>query len=231
MNKLFKKIDDIIAKIPPHIQDIIQKASMAMVALAALIAILTGISRGMQDAKPGGFKLAKDTQELFYLEKLRKENKDQIRLKEDYDYEYINNDIEDPSENKFEKLSEDKLNSLPAESDNLLKKDNPLQNKYSGQEYLSDTPISLPAMKPSSNNNIDSQDILDAPSKEIPNTEKSVDDKENNFENTKTEKDDSMKPPNPPASGIQHNEADITEGSADKNEQQPQKEEDMPFLD
>lgn len=168
MNSIFKKFDALIEKIPPHIRDIIQKASMAMVALAALIAILMGITKGINEAKPSGFKLAKDTQELFYLEKLRNENRNKIRLKEDFDYEFDQMNNPAKMNEQYQKLSEDKLDHLPGESDDVLKKENPLKEKYSEREYLTDTPMNLPSAKPLPFSE-KAEDILPAPEKKNSN--------------------------------------------------------------
>jgi len=83
MDKVLKKIDDIINSIPPDIRDIIQKTSLAAFVLASLIGIIIGVKKGMRSANPGGMQLATNAKELFYLRQIRAENAKRKALIED----------------------------------------------------------------------------------------------------------------------------------------------------
>ncbi len=146
MDFIFKKIDALLQKIPPHIKDIIQKVAIAMIAFIALLAVVMGISQGTHDAKPGGFDLAKDIQETFYLEKIRNENRSRIALREDYNYDFDEKLDEAAIDARFQKLTEDKMDRIIGERDDVLQKENPLAEKADDRHYLSDSALPLPRM-------------------------------------------------------------------------------------
>ncbi|GEM_PF-2567381 len=146
MDFVFKKIDGLLKKIPPHIKDIIQKVAIAMIAFIALIAVVMGITQGANDARPGGFDLAKDIQETFYLQKIRNENRNRIALREDYNYDFDEKLDEAAIDARFQKLTEDKMDRIIGEPDDVLQKDNPLAEKADDRHYLSDSALPLTRM-------------------------------------------------------------------------------------
>lgn len=83
MKKRLQWLDSLIEKIPPHIRDIIQKAFFAVFALIALIAVSVSVMHGLRDARPEGMQVAKDSQDLFYMEMLRSQNEEKLKLLED----------------------------------------------------------------------------------------------------------------------------------------------------
>ncbi|RME89501.1 MAG: hypothetical protein D6767_08385 [Candidatus Hydrogenedentota bacterium] len=117
MDKWLKKVDDLIEKIPAHIRDIIQKAALALLALIALVAIVTAIAKGIQNAEPAGEKLIQKTDDLFYLEKLKKENEKKLNLIEDIPVE-PETGILSPSVN-VPKLTPDTSNRLIGEENKI----------------------------------------------------------------------------------------------------------------
>jgi len=76
-------IDRLIEKIPPHIRDIIQKASLAFAALIALLVVIAGINKGLRDAKPKGFQAIQSNRDIFYLQEMREEYAKKRKLVED----------------------------------------------------------------------------------------------------------------------------------------------------
>ena len=107
-------VDGVINKIPAHIRDIIQKASLALFAIIMIAGVLMGIQWGVNDAKPLGIQFAETNRELFYFQQLREENASKLRLVEDIS----------PDESSFEpgevtapyqKMGEDTMGRLRSE--------------------------------------------------------------------------------------------------------------------
>ncbi|MDH4199223.1 MAG: hypothetical protein OEV66_02495 [Spirochaetia bacterium] len=130
MNKILAKIDAIIEKIPVHIRDIIQKGFLAVVAMIALVAILLGVKRGIENATPGGVQLFEKTANLFYIDKIREENKKKNRLIEDVDvYKELFESRDERIHPTFRKLGRDTDDRLIGESQEFIKKPDPLKRK------------------------------------------------------------------------------------------------------
>ena len=121
MNQLFKKIDELIEKIPLDIRDIIQKMSIAIVALIGLIGVISAIIQGTKDAKPSGFQIVEESNDLFYLDQLKQENRKRIHLIED-----VEHDIESLTEKNlkykklYKRMGRDTLDHLRGEKDELM---------------------------------------------------------------------------------------------------------------
>ena len=128
MNKILKKIDDFIDQIPEDIKDLIQKGAIALGAILALVGILSAVIRGIKDAEPGGFQLVEDSNDLFYLEKLREENEKRLKLIEDVEYD-ISVLTENELQNKklYQPMGRDTLDHLRGEKEELLLPKNELR--------------------------------------------------------------------------------------------------------
>lgn len=146
MKKLLNIIDGLIEKIPPHIRDIIQKAALAVFALVALVAVSISVMRGLNDAQPGGMQVADGTQDLFYLELLREQNKDKAKLLEDVpiepsEFPSYNANESDP----FATFGADRSQNLMGEDESFLNNQDTLRKK---QNVLGE-PLQGPLLKES----------------------------------------------------------------------------------
>ena len=83
LNELLKKADQLIEKIPLHIRDLLQKISLALAALLAMIGIFLGYKYGTEAASPGGEQLAGKTRDLFADELLKEERAEATQFIED----------------------------------------------------------------------------------------------------------------------------------------------------
>lgn len=83
LNELLKKADQLIEKIPLHIRDLLQKISLALAALLAIIGIFLGYKYGTEAASPGGEQLAGKTRDLFADELLKEERAEATQFIED----------------------------------------------------------------------------------------------------------------------------------------------------
>jgi len=138
MKKILDKIDEIIGSLPPHIVDIIQKGAIALAALLIVIAIVIGISKGFKAAKPGGLQLAKDTNDLFYIERLRQENASKIKLIEDVESnEFLEFKINRKNLH-YKNLKKDTMNHLLGEKDKLLELSDDWQLRKKDPGFLTD---------------------------------------------------------------------------------------------
>ena len=133
MNKLLKKIDALIDNIPAYIRDLIVKIWFIIAGMGVLIAIIIGITNGSNSAKPSGYNLIKDTDDLFYIKKLREANAKNRTLVED-----IETNIFSVTEKKlkYQNITEDKSNHLHGEKDELLLKKNILTEKMEFNHHL-----------------------------------------------------------------------------------------------
>lgn len=80
---MLKKVDELIEKIPLHIRDLLQKISLALAALLAIIGIFLGYKYGTEAASPGGEQLAGKTRDLFADELLKEERAEATQFIED----------------------------------------------------------------------------------------------------------------------------------------------------
>ena len=83
VNQFLKKADELIEKIPLHIRDLLQKISLALAALLAIIGIFLGYKYGTEAASPGGEQLAGKTRDLFADELLKEERAEATQFIED----------------------------------------------------------------------------------------------------------------------------------------------------
>ncbi len=120
MGKYLQIVDNLIDKIPGHIQDLIKKGFYAIVAMAALFAILIAIRKGMADAPPPGLQLSKTARDLYYLEELREENAKREQLIEDIETTFSEEFEEDKDITGFVNLGRDTLGHLVGEKDEML---------------------------------------------------------------------------------------------------------------
>ena len=142
-------IDRAIEKIPPHIRDIIQKASLAFAALCALLAIIAGINKGLADAKPVGFKAVQSNRDIFYLQEMREEYAKKRRLVEDVEVD----PLDFPSRQKvadntnFVPMGRDTMGHLMGEKDDMLKHEDVMRPKEKSPGYLGDS-YQIPRVAP-----------------------------------------------------------------------------------
>jgi hypothetical protein len=149
LGNLVPSIDRLIEQIPPHIRDIIQKASLAFAALLALIVIIAGVNRGLKDAKPAGVRLVERSRDLFYLQEMREEYAKKRKLVEDVEVD----PLEFPSrqtaadETKFAAMGRDTMGHLMGEKDEMLKHEDALRPKEKTPGYLGDGAV-IPRLTP-----------------------------------------------------------------------------------
>ena len=130
MRYFFKKIDDFINHMSADLKDLIQKAAIAVGAILALAGVLSAIIQGIQDAKPAGFQIAEESNDLFYLDQIREETSKRLKLIEDVEF-----DIESltgnrlKNENFHRSISRDTIDHLRGESDDLISPKNELRNQ------------------------------------------------------------------------------------------------------
>lgn len=129
MKKWIQIIDDLIEKIPPHIRDIIHKASVALFALVVLVAVTIAVLRGLSDAKPGGMQIAEDTQDLFYLERLRDQNREKAKLLEDVPIDPSEFPSQQKQDDPFVSFGLDRSQKLMGEREDFLNDGETLRKK------------------------------------------------------------------------------------------------------
>ncbi len=130
MNQFFKKIDYFIDQISADVKDLIQKAAIALGAILALVGILSAIIQGVQDAKPGGFQVAGESNDLFYLGQIREENSKRLTLIEDVEFDIeslTGNQLK--NENFHRPISRDTIDHLKGESDDFISPANELRSQ------------------------------------------------------------------------------------------------------
>ncbi|MDH4262023.1 MAG: hypothetical protein OEV78_03150 [Spirochaetia bacterium] len=129
MDKILAKIDVLIDKIPIHIRDLIQKGFFSIIAIVALFAIVAGIKRGIDHAKPGGVQLFGKNKDLFYIERLREDNAKKNKLIEDIEvYEDLFESRDERLHPTFQRLGKDTDDRIIGEREEFIKQD-PLRKK------------------------------------------------------------------------------------------------------
>ncbi|MBN8221497.1 MAG: hypothetical protein J0L53_11275 [Spirochaetes bacterium] len=146
---IIPSIDRAIERIPPHIRDIIQKASLAFAALCALLAIIAGINKGLQDAKPVGFKLVERNRDIFYLQEMREEYAKKRKLVEDVEVDPLDFPSRQKAqdETKFAAMGRDTMGHLMGEKEEMLKHEDVLRPKEKSPGYLGDS-YQIPRIAP-----------------------------------------------------------------------------------
>lgn len=142
-------IDRLIERIPPHIRDIIQKASMAFAALLALLVIIAGINKGLSDAKPKGFRLVERNRDLFYLQEMREEYAKKRKLVEDVEVDPLQFPSRQKAqdETKFAAMGRDTMGHLMGEKEDMLKHEDTMRPKEKSPGYLGDS-YQIPRITP-----------------------------------------------------------------------------------
>jgi len=160
LGNLAPSIDRMIERIPPHIRDIIQKASLAFAALLALIVIIAGVNKGLREAQPAGVRLVERSRDLFYLQEMREEYAKKRKLVEDVEVD----PLEFPSrqkaadETKFAPMGRDTMGHLMGEKEDMLKHEDVLRPKEKSPGYLGDSAL-IPRLTPDKKT-IDDEDAL-----------------------------------------------------------------------
>lgn len=146
---LIPGIDRAIERIPPHIRDIIQKASLAFAALCALLVIIAGINKGLSEANPVGFKAVQSNRDIFYLQEMREEYAKKRKLVEDVEVD----PLDFPSRQKaadntnFVPMGRDTMGHLMGEKDDMLKHEDVMRPKEKSPGYLGDS-YQIPRVAP-----------------------------------------------------------------------------------
>lgn len=148
--KLLGTVDGLIDKIPPHLRDIIQKASIALGALLALFLVFWSVSKGSKDAIPSGLQIAGSNKDLFYLKELREENEKRRQLVED-----VETDINQfPSragasyEPAYKPMGKDLLDHLAGEKDEMIQPEHALRPREKAPGYATDNDFATKRVKP-----------------------------------------------------------------------------------
>ncbi|GAB4441068.1 MAG: hypothetical protein OHK0011_23530 [Turneriella sp.] len=138
---LIPAIDKLIERIPPHIRDIIQKASIAFAALIALLVIISGINKGLREAQPAGYKLVERNRDLFYLQEMREEYAKKRQLVEDVEVDPLQfpSRQQAADDTRFVTMGRETMGHLMGEKDEMLKSDDALRPKEKSPGYLGDS--------------------------------------------------------------------------------------------
>lgn len=149
LGNIIPGIDRLIERIPPHIRDIIQKASLAFAALVALLVIIAGINKGLRDAKPAGFKLVEKNRDLFYLQEMREEYAKKRKLVEDVEVDPLQFPSRQKAqdETKFAAMGRDTMGHLMGEKEEMLKHEDVMRPKEKSPGYLGDS-YQIPRITP-----------------------------------------------------------------------------------
>lgn len=142
-------IDKLIERIPPHIRDIMQKASIAFAALIALLVIISGINKGLRDAKPAGYKLVERNRDLFYLQEMREEYAKKRQLVEDVEVDPLQfpSRQQAAEDTRFVTMGRETMGHLMGEKDEMLKAEDALRPKEKSPGYLGDS-YTIPRLTP-----------------------------------------------------------------------------------
>lgn len=149
LGNLAPSIDRLIERIPPHIRDIIQKASLAFAALLALVVVIAGVNKGLREAQPAGVRLVERSRDLFYLQEMREEYAKKRKLVEDVEVD----PLEFPSrqkaadETQFAPMGRDTMGHLMGEKEEMLKHEDTLRPKEKSPGYLGDSAL-VPRLTP-----------------------------------------------------------------------------------
>lgn len=149
LGNIIPGIDRLIERIPPHIRDIIQKASLAFAALVALLVIIAGINKGLSDAKPKGFKLVEHNRDLFYLQEMREEYAKKRKLVEDVEVDPLQFPSRQKAadDTKFAAMGRDTMGHLMGEKEEMLKHEDVMRPKEKSPGYLGDS-YQIPRVTP-----------------------------------------------------------------------------------
>ena len=142
-------LDKLIERIPPHIRDIIQKASIAFAALIALLVIISGINKGLRDAKPAGYKLVERNRDLFYLQEMREEYAKKRQLVEDVEVDPLQfpSRQQAADDTRFVTMGRETMGHLMGEKEEMLKSEDALRPKEKSPGYLGDS-YTVPRLTP-----------------------------------------------------------------------------------
>ncbi len=142
-------LDKLIERIPPHIRDIIQKASIAFAALIALLVIISGINKGLREAQPAGYKLVERNRDLFYLQEMREEYAKKRQLVEDIEVDPLQfpSRQQAADDTRFVTMGRETMGHLMGEKDEMLKSEDALRPKEKSPGYLGDS-YTIPRLTP-----------------------------------------------------------------------------------
>lgn len=154
-------IDRLIERIPPHIRDIIQKASIAFAALIALLVIISGVNKGLREAQPAGYKLVERNRDLFYLQEMREEYAKKRQLVEDVEVDPLQfpSRQQAADDTRFAIMGRDTMGHLMGEKDEMLKSEDPLRPKEKSPGYLGDG-YTIPRLTPDKKTIEDEESLL-----------------------------------------------------------------------
>lgn len=146
---LIPTLDKLIERIPPHIRDIIQKASIAFAALIALLVIISGINKGLREAKPAGYKLVERNRDLFYLQEMREEYAKKRQLVEDVEVDPLQfpSRQQAADDTQFVNMGRDTMGHLMGEKEEMLKTEDALRPREKSPGYLGDS-SAIPRLAP-----------------------------------------------------------------------------------
>lgn len=161
LGNIVPTIDRLIERIPPHIRDIIQKASIAFAALIALLVIISGINKGLREAQPMGYKLIERNRDLFYLQEMREEYAKKRQLVEDVEVDPLQFPSRQKAtdETRFATMGRDTMGHLMGEKDEMLKSEDPLRPKEKSPGYLGDS-YTIPRLTPDKKTIEDEEGLL-----------------------------------------------------------------------
>jgi hypothetical protein len=142
-------IDKLIERIPPHIRDIIQKASIAFAALIALLVIISGINKGLREAQPAGYRLVERNRDLFYLQEMREEYAKKRQLVEDVEVDPMQfpSRQQAADDTRFVTMGRETMGHLMGEKDEMLRSEDALRPKEKSPGYLGDS-YTIPRLTP-----------------------------------------------------------------------------------
>jgi hypothetical protein len=154
-------LDRLIERIPPHIRDIIQKASIAFAALIALLVIISGINKGLREAQPAGYRLVERNRDVFYLQEMREEYAKKRQLVEDVEVDPLQfpSRQQAADDTRFVTMGRDTMGHLMGEKDEMLKTDDALRPKEKSPGYLGDSYL-IPRLTPDKKTIEDDETLL-----------------------------------------------------------------------
>ena len=123
-------LNGLIESIPPHIKEIIQKTSLASIFFFSLLAVAIGINRGRKDVEIKGVQFIKTTEDIFYTNTKKIQNKNKVVLEEDIDTTSLSPEIIKMKQ-KFKSLSPDTSNRLYGEKSGIQIPEDSLRKKES----------------------------------------------------------------------------------------------------
>lgn len=149
LGNIVPTLDRAMERIPPHIRDIMQKASIALAALVALLVILSGINKGLRDARPAGYKLVERNRDLFYLQEMREEYAKKRKLVEDVEVDPLQfpSRQQPADDTRFVTMGRDTLGHLMGENEQMLQAKDPMRPREKSPGYLGDS-YTVPRLTP-----------------------------------------------------------------------------------